>query len=143
MRMIFIILLGLSSLSFADFTKSRGVVTDSGTQLEWQDDYSDNGGDIKSARWQEAIDYCEALSLDAKSDWRLPNVRELLSLVNDKTNSPAINTVFERTSLNQYWSATSTSSDHSSTWVINFDYGRMRNHYKIKKYYVRCVRAGE
>ena len=40
-------MIGLSSLSMAQtprFTKVNGVVTESKTTIEWQDDYSDNGG---------------------------------------------------------------------------------------------------
>jgi hypothetical protein len=57
MKKILMIVLGLSTVVMADFTKSNGVVTDSATSLQWQDDYSDNGGDIKTATWQDAINY--------------------------------------------------------------------------------------
>ncbi len=43
---------------------SVGVVKDNATGLEWQDNYSDNGGSIKYANWQGALDYCSVLGLD-------------------------------------------------------------------------------
>ena len=43
---------------------AAGVVTDNATGLQWQDDYSDNGGSIKSANWADAATYCNGLALD-------------------------------------------------------------------------------
>ena len=143
MRAILLILIGLSSLSFAEFTKQNGVVTDSVTQLEWQDDYSDNGGDIKSTTWQSAIEYCEALTLNGQSDWRLPNINELSSLVDNSKYNPSINSVFELTSSDYYWSATTTAYTAVDAWVVYFYDGNVVNNFKGDNGYVRCVRAGE
>jgi hypothetical protein len=81
---------------------SSGVVADSATGLAWQDDYSDNGGDIKSATWQDALIYCEELTLGGISDWRLPNIRELKSIVDDSISVPAISSVFQNFTSNFY-----------------------------------------
>lgn len=149
MRVIFLIIIGFSTLLYADFSKANGVVTDTITKLEWQDDYSDNGGTIKKTTWSEAINYCEALSLDGKSDWRLPNINELISLVDDTRYAPAINTVFENTiSFNSgYWSSTARAnvSNSSSAWYIAFVSGQRNTAPKGYgyTYCVRCVRAGE
>ena len=62
------------------------TVVDSVTDLEWQQSDDDS---VKT--WQEALSYCETLELDAKSDWRLPDIRELVSLVDPARYSPAIN----------------------------------------------------
>ena len=139
MRMIFLILIGLSSLSFAEFSKQNGVVSDSTTKLEWQDDYSDNGGDIKQTIWISAIDYCEALSLDG-GGWRLPNIRELESLVDDSKYNLSINGIFEFTSSNYYWSATSTINFSGDAWVVGFNIGYIGSTIKHYDSFVRCVR---
>ena len=135
MRVIFLILIWFSSLSFAEFTTKNGVVRDSTTKLEWQDDYSDNGGDIKSTTWQSALEYCEASSLDG-GEWRLPNIRELTSLVEVDD--------IEFISY-KYWSSTTVAGTYRNNyaWVLSFFNNFVYNESKNNDYYVRCVRAGE
>lgn len=72
-----------------------GTVSDFATGLMWQ-----KADDGVSRDWEEALAYAENLELASKSDWRLPNAKELQSIVDytrspQTTNSPAINTVFE------------------------------------------------
>lgn len=57
-----------------------------------------------SRDWETALSYAENLNLDNYTDWRLPNAKELQSLVDytrspQTTNSPAINTIFDTTSI--------------------------------------------
>lgn len=132
-------MLGLSVFLVADFSKASGVVTDSTTTLQWQDDYSDNGGTIKTATWTVAIDYCEALNL-AGGGWRLPNKKELLSVVDYVRYSPSISPVFDHTISNYYWSSTTYADYTSYAWLVYFYYGRTSSYYKSSTNNVRCVR---
>jgi len=147
MKRILLIMIGLSSLSMAQeaprFTKANGVVTDSKTTLEWQDDYSDNGDSIKRATWTDAIDYCEELTLNGQSDWRLPNKKELLSIVDYGANHPAISSVFEKTTSHIYWSSTTIAGDTNLAWGVDFYGGLTFGNGKSPREYVRCVRAGQ
>ena len=147
MKAILLIMIGLSSLSMAEetprFTKADGVVTDSKTTLEWQDDYSDNGDSVKSANWTDAIDYCETLSLNSQTDWRLPNKKELLSIVNYDTYNPSINSVFQKNTSYGYWSSTTFASYTNGAWYVFFGYGYTGSYSKSNYNYVRCVRAGQ
>jgi len=60
MKKILLVLIGVSVLALADMSRdATGIVTDSVTTLQWQDDYSDNGDSIKRANWRAAIEYCE------------------------------------------------------------------------------------
>ncbi len=144
MKKIIIAAIGFSMVLLADLSRNAaGVVTDSTTGLQWQDDYSDNGGDVKSATWQSAIDYCEALSLDGHDDWRLPNIRELNSIVDLSHVNPAIDPAFQHTVSGYYWSSSTYEGYHDNAWGVNFySGGRYRND-KDDSGYVRCVRAGE
>jgi len=84
MKIVLIAMMTLTLL-YGDFTKSGNVVTNNYSQLQWQDD---SVGSAKT--WREAIDYCEALTLDGLSGWRLPNINELKSIINKATHSPAV-----------------------------------------------------
>jgi hypothetical protein len=125
------------------FSRSNGVVSDNATNLEWQDDYSDNGGTIKQSSWSDAISYCETLSLDSKNDWRLPNLNELTSLVDYTKFNPSIDVIFQNTYSNYYWSSTSLSGSNGNAWIVYFYSGLQSYGHKNSSTYVRCVRAGQ
>ena len=60
-----------------------GTITDLATGLMWQQDDSQQGMD-----WQASLAYAENLELANYDDWRLPNAKELQSIV-DYTRSPS------------------------------------------------------
>ncbi len=77
-----------------------GTITDNATNLMWQK--SDDG---IARDWLEALSYCEGLELAGNTDWHLPNVKELKSIVDYsrspmKTQSPAIDPLFDVTEIN-------------------------------------------
>jgi len=92
-----------------------GTVTDTCTGLMWQKDTADVNGDGKiewqddpgadEPTWCDALAYCENLSFAGHDDWRLPNVRELESLVDYGRYRPAIDPVFSGVP-SVYWSST-------------------------------------
>jgi len=62
-----------------------GTITDNVTGLMWQHSAdTDNDGDIDSndkLTYTEAGNYCETLTLANHTDWRLPNIKQLYSLI--------------------------------------------------------------
>ena len=154
MRRILLIMIGASLLLYASFSRdSSGVVADSATGLAWQDDYSDNGEEIKEATWQEALFYCEELSLGDRDDWRLPNIKELRSITDKSKYDPAIDSVFTNVTSSYYWSSTTVTysyhwsfttgmSGSSKEWTVNFNYGSDGWRSRTNEHYVRCVRGG-
>lgn len=71
-----------------------GTITDNATGLMWMKD-DDGEGMI----WEEALSYAENATEAGYSDWRLPNVKELQSIVDysrslQTTNSAAIDPLF-------------------------------------------------
>jgi len=77
-----------------------GTISDTATGLMWQK--SDNGIGMD---WKTSLSYSENLELANYSDWRLPNAKELQSIVDysrspQTTNSPAIDPIFETTAIN-------------------------------------------
>lgn len=76
-----------------------GTVSDIATGLMWQQ--TDDG---VARDWENALSYAESLTLANYSDWRLPNAKELNSIVDyDRsptyTNSAAINPIFNTTTI--------------------------------------------
>jgi PKD repeat protein len=113
----------------------NGTVTDTGTGLIWQK--SDDG--IKRI-WKDALACCEQLSLAGYTDWRLPNVRELETLVAVGRSKPAIEGIFSRRS-DYYWTGTTQTFSPDLAWNVDFQYGSVNWAGKIESYYVRCVRT--
>jgi hypothetical protein len=117
----------------------NGTITDRITQLVWQK--QDDG---TTAAWEEAIIKCEDLSLGGYSDWRVPNVKELRSIVDSRTYAPAIYPgYFPNTRSETYWSSTTYGASPSAAWSVNFWHGEVTDSPKGNALYVRCVRAGE
>lgn len=83
-----------------DFVDNNdGTISDNATGLMWQ-----KADDGVARDWQEALEYGENLELAGYTDWRLPNIKELQSIVDysrcpSATNSPAIDPVFQTTSI--------------------------------------------
>lgn len=86
------VLIGVSGYSEKIFSiLSRGLVRDNATGLLWtRCSLSDNNipiydfeckGNRKKYTWDEAISACENLVYEGRSDWRLPNIKELQSIV--------------------------------------------------------------
>ncbi len=141
MRKILLIMIGLSVGLMADFVRdaNTGIVTDNTTGLQWQDDAIG-----ASMAWQSAIDTCENLTLGGESDWRLPNINELKTIIDRSRVKPAIAIAFTQTSSSDYWSSTTIAYYNDSVWLVFFDFGFMGGSAKANDYYyVRCVRAGQ
>ncbi len=89
-----------------DTNPSTDVVMDKLTGLMW----SRNGKITDWASWNGAIHYANNLTLCGYSDWRLPNINEIESLINaDEPHIPTwLNTqgFYNMQSMNHYWSST-------------------------------------
>jgi arylsulfatase A-like enzyme len=101
-----------------------GTVTDRATRLVWA---KVDSGHLKAGarkdgklNWEEALSWAEGLEYAGRSDWRLPNAKELQSIVDytrspDTTRSAAIDPVFRVTPVRDgvgkvnypfYWTST-------------------------------------
>ena len=126
----------------------NGTITDSSTGLIWQkcsageNNDSSCSGTAATYTWQQALDYCNGLSLAGySSGWRLPNVKELITIVDVDLYDPAIDTTyFPQTQSWYYWSSTSFAMDPSQAWWPSFHDGDVYQDKKTNEVYVRCVR---
>ncbi len=147
--------IGISDKSYGDYVRcvrggqesasltgnGNGTVTDNSTGLMWQ---QAEGG---SKTWTDALSYCNNLSLAGNSDWRLPNVKELTSIVDYTRGGPSINTAaFPNANAFSYWSSTTFTYYAGYAWPVDFDNGFVNNYVNVNSpasddYYVRCVRS--
>ena len=139
MRTILLIMIGFSLLQ-ADFIRIGDVVKDTVSKLEWQDN---NNTKTITKNWSDAIDYCENLNFDGHSDWRLPNINELKSIIDRSKSNPAIVQGFKNIISSSYWSSTTREDYKNYAWIVNFGDGSVYNDNKDYNYYVRCVRDGQ
>ena len=127
----FILFTTLSMMLFASNTVKMG-------NLEWQDN---SQAKTTKLNWQDAKTYCSELSLAGHDDWRLPNIKELQSIVDVGRYNPAIKRGFTKVASSLYWSSSEDVSDATNAWVMNFKYGNTNNNTKTNENFVRCVRA--
>ena len=93
-------------------------VSDEATGLRWL--IPQGGG----GTWQNAKDFCENPEGYGGYQWRLPTVKELMTILHSDTEYPSVREAFFSLtdSSNMYWSGTSTGS---SAWLLDFGYGEM------------------
>jgi len=112
-------------------------VTDSLTGLEWTKDA--NAGGYKTL--QGALDYVKTVNTGGHSDWRLPNERELRSLVDYSKALPALPQGHPFTNVCQdYWSSTSLTS---ISLAADLGVGWFNDSYNFNYYGVWPVRLGQ
>jgi Protein of unknown function (DUF1566) len=96
-------------------TSVADVVTDTATGLVWAKSASPPAQLVPEA--------C-AGTIAGFSDWHVPSVHELTSIVDFAKKSPAIDgTAFPGTAAGLYWSTTQVSSGGQGLWYVDFDLG--------------------
>jgi hypothetical protein len=110
-----------------------GTVTDNATGLMWMQNDSGEG-----MNWQEALEFAENAEFAGYSDWRMPDAKELQSIVDysrapGATNSAAINPVFKCTQITNeagqpdyayYWTGTTHANAQGGGNAAYISFGR-------------------
>jgi len=167
-------LISITTFLFADKSYrilTRGLVKDNSTNLIWTRCSLSNDdkpiydfkceGPRKKYNWNDAVDVCKNLVFEGRSDWRLPNIKELQSIMffhhystGNENFSQAVDSVFpsvvsadEYTDPNatiHYWSSTTHKHNSIYFWFVDLKFGNTGFSvqdffgFPIKKY-VRCV----
>jgi len=114
---------------------NAAVWTDPKTGLEWQ---HESPGKMT---WNEAQSYARLLCRDGKTDWRLPAVRELETLLDRTRYRPVMREEIPFRDTLSYWSSTTFGPDKNNAWIVMFDGAYVLSYYKTNEYHVRCVRG--
>ena len=118
----------------------KEIVLDTSTNLMWQDT-AQSIGDENKKTWSDAVNQCENLELDDKSDWRLPSLSELDSITDKSRFGPAINPEFKNADSSHVWSSTGNIDNSAEAWYTFFWCGCNDVEDKGNEYNVRCVRT--
>ena len=128
-----------------------GTVTDTFTGLMWTKNANLPGG---SKNWQEALDYVVEMNTETHAnfgytDWRLPNVRELHSLIDFGEHEPALTSGHPFINvqpewITYFWSSTryAPKSYRDHAWRVCLTFGVVHIDPKTTSWYVWPVRGG-
>lgn len=121
-----------------------GTVTDKLTGLMWTKNANLDGSEV----WPNAIDYCNNMNSGAGTygytDWRLPNVRELQSLIDYGRYNPALPWGHPFTNIQGiYWSSSTEAADMGSKWAVSLELGIVMCGAESDTSFVWPVRGGQ
>lgn len=128
-----------------------GTVTDTVTGLMWMQcsegqTSASNActGTATTYNWKAALGLAKNKTLAGHSDWRLPNIKEQISLVARNCSRPSINqTLFPNSSVVWYWSSTPDNLNNNNALVTVFTTGFEQSQARSSSNsYVRLVRGG-
>lgn len=130
-----------------------GTVTDTSTGLmwmrcsigqTWNGENTTCTGDATAMTWQEALQIAYGYEYASHNDWRLPNVKQLISITEKTCVRPSINeAIFPETTSDDYWSSTPSLSDYTMSWVVAFFNSSNSLKEKDAFIYTRLVRVAD
>lgn len=114
----------------------HAAVLDTRTGLIWSVAYASDERLVHA----EALTAAAAVTLGGCTDWRLPTVQELLSLVDYERVDPAIDTdAFPGTRSAWHWSSTPVAGAPGYAWDVHFGDGSSYWHDRSDDGFVRAV----
>jgi hypothetical protein len=146
-----------------------GTITDTRTGLMWEkksDDgglhdkdniywWSGNGVEETVWDWVADVNAEGGTGFAGYNDWRVPNVKELLSIINFEHQPLAVSAAFDTncvagatvltgscTFMSLYWSSTTSAASTGLAFGVSFNHGDASPYFKSNTSRVRAVRGG-
>jgi hypothetical protein len=136
-------------------TEGEPVLIDTWGERIWQGCSAGQSGDgcdgeATMMDWKSSLSYCQDLEWGGSEGWRLPDVKELMSIVDFRVQQPAIdgdlfpNTPhygmdFTNDDAGRYWSSTSR-NDNDFALYVDFSFGSTHFYLQSIPRHVRCMR---
>lgn len=125
------------------------VVTDKEMGLMWKQCSEGLTGDnctqgVATAHtWEQALGLVETMSFAGFTDWRVPNLNELVTIVARNCFNPSINeTAFPNTPIDKwFWSSSPVKAPDDIAWIVTFNTGGDTAAKRNKNLHVRLVRS--
>ncbi|SHA21832.1 hypothetical protein BTHERMOSOX_1203 [Bathymodiolus thermophilus thioautotrophic gill symbiont] len=129
----------------------NGTVVDKQTKLMWKrcaeglEDIQCSKGSASKVTWRKALRSAKESKFAGYNDWRLPNIKELASLVKRNCHSPSINKrLFPNTPSAFFWSSSPSYLRKHKSLQVRFLSGSEREKKRsFEKSGVRLVRLGQ
>jgi hypothetical protein len=128
--------------------KNYNDPNDADNTYSWYDSNPETNGGYEGTpdKGKDTKDFIKALNtanFGGSSDWRLPTLKELHTIVNyDVSSGPTINAAyFPNTQPSYYWSSTASAGYDYRAWCVGFDDGYAHDYGKYGYYFVRAVRG--
>jgi hypothetical protein len=165
---LFIVLILLTSSAFSQTCKTEsqipsttpdsrftdngdGTILDIGTNLMWQkcivgatgvNCLATNGTGYD---WQGALNEAQTSNFAGYNDWRVPNIKEIASIIEHRCKNPALNSnYFPNTPNNFEWSSTPSAANALRTWNMVMADGFTNQVGSRNAFgFVRLVRTGQ
>jgi hypothetical protein len=110
-------------------------VHDEHTRLTWR-----RAVEHDNYAWQDAKDFCAKLGANG-GGWRLPSLRELMTIVDVTRFDPAVDrSIFPDTPSELFWSSSPSTTPRGTAWGVNFTRGASAAASLDTKAHVRCAR---
>lgn len=122
---------------FSYIDNGDGTVSDTHTRLMWEQTAGITGGfDLAGAE-----SYCATLTLGGHTDWRVPDRKELVSILGYWNLNPSINTTYFNSFSSSYFSSDEC-MNISGQALVDFGIGTVWCDMNYNNQQVRCVRGG-
>jgi hypothetical protein len=137
------------TIAFTDH--GDGTLTHQATGLMWmQCPLGQSGSDCATGSttgytWEGALEAAAASGFAGYTDWRVPDINELRSIVEERCYNPSINeAVFPATPASSFWSSSPVAFHSGNAWEVNFYDGSYHSGYSRDDSgrFVRLVHSG-
>ncbi|HSI56618.1 MAG TPA: DUF1566 domain-containing protein [Ideonella sp.] len=98
-------------------------------------------GDLVLRLWGRAVEYAQARASETGVPWRLPNPKEIASIIDSTRYGPTVDpVVFPNTPSLRFWTSSFDPGSTSGAFFANFQHGGIADHDRHRYYPIRLVR---